>query len=437
MKIKILITGLLLIGSVLVSVAKDDNTIEVHDISGIKLLYKPSVKEIISIRLFINGGTANYPKDKQGIENIALMTAINGGTTKRDKIAFQTEAEKIGARFSAGTSYDYGHISMTCLKEYWDSSWNMFQEAILMPAFKPEEFNLLKEQSISAARQAQSDPDAYLRILAQSNAFRGNNYEKIPEGSPESLEKLTLDEVKSYYQNLVLKGNIFIVVVGNVDINELKSKISGSLGTLKKHKVKKSPSKEESSLDIQPLIEKRDIATNYIRGVTNAPAMSNAEGVPMRIAMAILDDRYFVELRTKRSLSYAPAAFYSTGVLKKPYNVVYISTQNPKAALEVMVDEINKIRKDGFQEKELKSKKLRFLTDYYQDLETNSSQSLAIGMAEIADSRHIFENFDQIIESVTLTKINDVFKKYVTLIDWTYLGKDEENLAEVFIQPEI
>jgi zinc protease len=432
-KISVLI--LLLWVPALVNPVLGEAPIQEFNINGIKVLYKPSVKEIISVRLFIVGGVANYSKGKEGIENLALLTAIQGGTTKMDKIAFHTEAEKIGARFSAGSTYDYGHISMTCLKEYWDSSWKLLQDAILNPAFKESEFNLVKEQSFSAAQQTQSDPDAHLRNLSLSNAFRNDHYEKIPEGSPESLDKMNVAEVRDYYANLIKKDKVFLVIVGNVDINDLKKKISASLGKLKNDKTKAKAEPVISSLDTEPLVEERDIATNYIRGIMHAPTMDNVEGVPMRIAMSVLSDRYFVELRTKRSLSYAPAAFYSTGVLKKPYNVIYISTQDPKTSIEVMVEEINKIQKEGFQERELVNKKLSFLTNYYLGLETNSSQSLAIGHAELSKSRRIFENFDHIIEGISLDMINEVFRKYTNVIDWTYLGKDDGNLADIFLQP--
>ena len=51
------------------------------------------------------------------------------------------------------------------------------------------------------------------------------------------------------------------------------------------------------------LIEDRDIATNYIIGQMDAPKMDSKEGVAMRIAMSVLRDRLFIEIRTKRGLS--------------------------------------------------------------------------------------------------------------------------------------
>ena len=92
----------------------------------------------------------------------------------------------------------------------------------------------------------------------------------------------------------------------------------------------------------------------------SAPYANSKDGVAMQIAMSILGDRYFTELRTKRSLSYAPAAFYAMAAVNNPYSVIYISTTKPEESMQVMVDEINKIKKEGFLEDELRDVKVSF-----------------------------------------------------------------------------
>ncbi|MEZ5068478.1 MAG: hypothetical protein R2847_08275 [Bacteroidia bacterium] len=68
------------------------------------------------MRLYIKGGTANYTKDKEGIEELAFAIAMNGGTKKMDKVTFNDAAEKIWHKFWINDFPDYGNLSMTCLK---------------------------------------------------------------------------------------------------------------------------------------------------------------------------------------------------------------------------------------------------------------------------------------------------------------------------------
>lgn len=392
--------------------------------AGIKVIFKPSPKEVISVRLFVDGGTANYTKEQEGIEALALMTAIQGGTTTLDKIAFQTEADKVGAHFASATTYDFGSIEMTCLSTFWDKSWELFADAVLNPAFNEQEFNIVKEQLIATAKNLESDPDAHLRNLAMENVFEGKNYSKQPDGTSESLQKLTAEATKKYYFNTVGKKRCFIVVVGNVQEEDLKKKIESSLAKMREG----TPATKEPRQVIREggvHIEDREIATNYLRGLFTAPKMTDNDAVALRMAMNILQDKFFVELRTKRSLSYAPSAFYSTGVINSPYSVLYISTLDPAQSMQVMVDLINDIKAKGFTEKELLDTKQSYLTNYYMGQETSAAQSQTLGMMQVAGDWRLAETLTEKVNALTLDEMNKAFAKYTNAIYWTYLGKKD------------
>ena len=157
----------------------------------------------------------------------------------------------------------------------------------------------------------------------------------------------------------------------------------------------------------------------------------------MMLAMTILRNRFFVELRTKRSLSYAPSAFYATSAMKNPYVVFYISTTDPKQSLQVMIDEINKVKNQGFTEKELKDMKESYLTGHFMGLETNDSQTMSLGLAEIAGDWHKTESFMADVDKSTVQDLNAVFNKYSSSINWTYLGKESAVSKEDFKQPQM
>jgi zinc protease len=165
---------------------------------GLKIIFKKTPKQVITASLFIKGGTANVSESQQGLEVIALNLALDGGTKTLNKDAFAAKADKLGTSFAASGSPDYSTMTMTCLKENFSPSWEMFNSAIFEPAMDESEFNVLKDQMIAQARQRESDPDTYLRKMAADSLFGGTDYAKIPDGTPETLEKITLADVKKY-----------------------------------------------------------------------------------------------------------------------------------------------------------------------------------------------------------------------------------------------
>ncbi|MEO8147845.1 MAG: pitrilysin family protein [Bacteroidia bacterium] len=417
-----------------ISNAQTQKTIS-FEVEGLKVILRPTPKDIISARLFVRGGTANYAKDKEGIEALAFQVAMEGGTVKMDKVTFNTEAEKIGTSFGSSTSLDFGELNMTCIKSSWDKSWNLYADAILNPAFAEKEFTLIKDQMVSSAKQTESNPDGYLQQLATENTFVGRNYAKQPQGTATSLEKLTLDETKKYFAATVCKKRCYLIVVGNISQADLTAKLKSSIAKIPAG----SPAPTEQKLLISKPSETvidRDIATNYLMGIMSAPAMNSDDGVPMLVAMNILYDRFFVELRTKRSLSYAPAANYNRAAITSPYSMLYISTQKPKESMQVMIEIIDSVKQKGFKEKELVDKKQEFITTTYMKLETSAAQSFALGRAEMTGGYQFDDKFAEKVSTTTLPQINRVFKDYTQAIKWTYLGKKDDVKKEDFKQTQ-
>lgn len=400
---------------------------------GLKIIFKKTPKEVITASLFVKGGTANITEAQQGLEPLAMNLALNGGTTTVNKDDFAAKADKLGTSFNASAGKDYSRMTMTCLKDKWAASWSMFADAVLNPAMDENEFKVMKSQMISAAKQQESDPDTYLRKMATESLFGGSDYAKNPNGTPSSLEGLTLADAKKYYAGLLGKKKCYLVVVGNINEQDLLNNLKTSLAKLPVGLEAKIPSFKSVTAP-KATIKDRTIATNYILGTLNAPKYYSADGPLFEFAMSILYDRYFVELRTKRSLSYAPAAFYNRNTIQQPTANLYISTIDPKQSLQVMTDIINDIKKNGFTDKEVKDKKKDYLTNYYMTNEASASQAGMLGFCEASGSWRLFDEINNKIDLVKTGDLNKAFSKYMKTIDWNYLGKEDKVSKEDFKQ---
>ncbi|MGX5817003.1 M16 family metallopeptidase [Chitinophaga lutea] len=402
-------------------------------VDGIKVIYKKTEKDVITVSVALRGGVANITNDQQGLEALAINTALEGGTTTIDKDALAAERDKLGTEFYANANSDFSTLNMACLKENWNRSWQLFSDAVIHPAMDEQEFKLLLDKQLASVKQAEADPDGYLRRLAQQQLFAGSDYGKRANGTSETLPKLTAAQAKTYYQQLLGKKNIFIVVVGNVDEADLKEKVRSSFGQLPQGRAPKMPVAAKFKPGVS--ITDRDIATNYIIGTGDAPKYFTPDGPLFEFAMSILYDRYFVELRTKRSLSYAPASYYNDDNIQQPVANFYITTIDPKQSLQVMTDIINDVKEHGFTEKEVNDKKRQYLTRFYRTNETSGGQATVLGQCEAAGNWRIFDEINSKIDQVTAADVNGIFRKYVNEVAWTYLGKKDKVQEGDFKQP--
>ena len=400
-----------------------DSDVQEFNIDGMTVLYKPSTNNVINVKLFINGGMGNYSMEEQGVEAMMLSLMANSGTKKYPKTVFNAMTESLGTSISGAPNYDYSTFTMQCVKRNFEESWDIYKEAVLNPDWNQKEFDLTQERMITAAKQAQTDPDGYLRRASMEYTFKGKNYAKDQNGTPESLENLQLENVKNHYQKVLTRSQVQVVIVGNLTPEEVKAKVKEITSALPQGSYTKP--REEPITITQPSINiiERDIKTNYLRGYMNGPAYGSEDEIAMRLAMSMLHDRLWKEIRTKRSLSYAPSAFYPSGITGNPYTAVYVSTDDPNQCAEVIIDEIRGLKKNGFTEKELKDKKATFITWHYMGMETNSSQTENLGRANTATHWSQTEMFIQEVERVDISKLNETFNRYAQAIEWTYLGK--------------
>jgi predicted Zn-dependent peptidase len=415
----ILSLGLLMLTAAFVNAQSSTKEINYE---GLKVIFKKTPKEVATASLFIRGGVANIDTAQQGIEAMALSLALYGGTKKMNKDEFASVSDKLGTSFGSTAARDYSSVTMTCLKDNWQQSWEMFTDALMEPAMDEQEFMNRRQQMVAGAKQQDADPDSYLRKMATQQLFSGTDYAKYPNGTPSTLEKISLAAVKKYYSSLLGKKKCYLVVVGNIDETRLLNNIKNTLARLPEGSTPKTPSfKSVGKPGVK--IQDRDMATNYILGSMNAPRYNTSEGPLFEFAISILYDRYFVELRTKRSLSYAPAAFYNRNTIQRPTANLYISTTDPKQSLQVMTDIINDIKKNGFTPKEVNDKRKEYLTDYYMTNEASSSQAGVLGFCEASGNWKLFDEINNSIDKVRVEDLDKVFKKYMGTINWAYLGR--------------
>ena len=405
------------------------------DLEGMKLIARESVKGTVSARLFLKGGVSNYHEKYSGIEELMFSMIAEGGPADMSKQEYQQSLEKIGARIGSSSGYDYSNISLSCIRQYWEEAFTLYSRAINNPAFRQEDFDLIKNKLITAAKQERTNPDAHLNNLSMANAWEGTDYAKKPSGTLESLEKLiTLDILKEHYERLMVRDKVFMVVVGDIDSDELTKTITELWKDFPKGKGESKWVVEENTLKEGLIVEDRKIETNYIKGVFSAPAKGTEASIHNALAMRIMGKRFFEELRTKRSLSYAPAAG-TTGYIARPMNQIYISTTDPEQSLGLMVELINDAKTKGFEKDELEGTKQSFLTGYYMGQETNASISMSLGVNEIFGGWEKMDLFTERVLNTKLKDINAVFAEYGDKIHWTYLGKEEMVNPDFFKQP--
>lgn len=416
--------------------AKSAATVTEFEVNGLKVLVKQREGSLtVAAGLFFRGGSRNLTADNAGIEALMLDTATEASAGfPRERM--RAEQARLGTLISYGVNYDYSVLTLASTRQNFDRSWMMFTDIALRPTFATDDFERVKNRLIVSTRDDTDAPDSHLQVLSDKVTYAGHPYLNRPQGTMESLSKLTLDDVRRYYKDAMQTSRLLLVIVGDINPAQVKERVAATLGKLPRGNYvdKQLPSLTFATPSVE--VTPRSLPTNYVRGVFGAPGLTSSDFYPMRIASSILFDRVFAEVRIKRNLSYAPEAFLNTQGAN--LGGLYVSAVDANQAVGVMLYEVGRLQREPITTQDVKDIIAQYLTKYYLGQETNAAQAGELAQYELIGGgwRNSFQFIDR-LRSVTPADVQRVARTYMRNMRFVVLGDPKSVDKNIFTMQSV
>src|SRR5262249_36172320 len=192
----------------------------------------PSSSPIVTVRILFRIGSALDPEGREGVAALAAAVVSRGGSRPMSyeeivkamypmATAFRSQVDKEMTVFAGQTHVDNLH-------GYYET----VRDMLLNPGWRSDDFKRLRENAIN-----------YLKV-----SLRGNNDEELAKerlynfiyeerpyghentGTVESLEGITLDDVKEFCQTCYRKANLLIGIAGGYP-DDFPSRVECDFGT--------------------------------------------------------------------------------------------------------------------------------------------------------------------------------------------------------------
>ena len=401
------------------------------DVNGLKVLVKRRAgSQTVAAGLFLRGGSRNITEANAGIESLMLDVATEASANfPRERL--RSETSRMGTLLSASENYDYSVLSLTSTRANFDRSWEIFTDVALRPAFTKEDFDLVQSRKVSGLRDDSDDPDTYLQRLQERVAYAGHPYLNRPQGTAESVARLSLEDVRKYHQQMMQTSRLLLVIVGDLDPAQVRDRVAASFGKLPRGSYNSDPIPQLSFAAPTVEITQRGLPTNYVQGLFTAPALTADDIHAMQIASSVLRDRVFEEVRVKRNLSYAPNAFLSS----QGANVggIYVTAVDANQAVRVMLDQIKRLQTQPIGQQDITGVISQFLTTYYLSQETNAAQAANLAEYELIGGgwRRSFDMLSH-LRAVSPADVQRVAQKYMRNIRFVVIGDPQRIDKSVF-----
>jgi predicted Zn-dependent peptidase len=259
--------------------------------------------------------------------------------------------------------------------------------------------------------------NAYARILYGANHPYGNN----PSGTEASLKAMTTDDLKKFYSTYYRPNNATLIIVGDVTLSDMTSKLESALGGWKQADVPAFTVPPAPGVDIMRvyLVDKPGAPQSEVRIGYPALARSTPDYFPAlemnRLLGGQFTSRINLNIREKHGYTYGARSAFNFQKGAGPFTASGgIVTEKTDSSLIEFLHEINLMKEKGMSATELEFVKKGLVGSFALGFETpaqiaGSLQSLVLyGLPE-----DYFNNYLQNIEAVKLDEIQRVAAKYL------------------------
>ena len=405
---------------------------------------KDASKRISTVQISSRGGVLHLSPETSGLEQALyyMMTASSSryDFETRQILEFQTQASIDGSCQESGSI-----ISLNVLDRYFDRMLPVFIDGFLNPLYDEKVYENMMSEYMTSVQTTLNDPLNLLTHTAVNDIYSGHPYKAQTTVTPESIENITIENMKKLHRCILDPSKLFIVAVGNIDEKEFIDMLDGNIGKIQVIIPGTLPEKEIPALEVKEkaptvLTHQNASGTGYVLRIFEGPSNLSDDYIPATIAADIYSSLMFSIVRESHGVCYTPVSFTvgsKAGICGEElvnlsnYEDFTYAMDNARQlmALGMIVNGNNPGGSFSFNSLEnvVESFKNKLINSMYQNQATTASiaTSLSINLLHYGDMTHS----DRVVEKIRATtaeQIRDAFKKY-----WL----DEPSLWYVIVGP--
>ena len=393
---------------------------------------------LVRFNLTIDGGQLLESMVKLGVANLTA-SLLNKGTKNKTVQELEEAIQDLGASIYSYAGKESITISGTTLSKNYIATLALAQEMLLSPRFDETAFELLKKATISSLRQQQASPNAVARNAYNELIYGKENIRsKNTLGTITSVSKITIEDVKAFYQKSISPSVAKMLVVGN----QKESEVIASLADLNTKWAAKEvliPTYKTPETPTKPTV--------YFYDIPNAKQSVLQFGTP---ALAITDKDYYAasvmnyilggggfasrltqELREGKGYTYGIRSGFSGTKAKGAFTISSGVRSNVTLESAQLVKQILKEYPTTFSDKDLKTTKSFLIKSNARAFETARAKlRMLSNMSTYGWKSNYVKEQEAIVNKMTKERVKELANKYVNpdKLIWLVVGDAETQL---------
>ncbi|MCX6143681.1 MAG: pitrilysin family protein [Ignavibacteriales bacterium] len=185
--------------------------------NGIQMFgIKKSDLPLAEFSIIIKGGMLLDPPGKTGTGSL-MARLLNEGTKSKTPIELREAIEDLGANVNMSGSEESITLSGSCLSSKLKEVFALAKEMLFEPRWDEKEFGLSKTQVIESLKRSENTPSAMASSVFDKLIYGSDNLLAKPAtGTQKTVEAISLDDLKAYYNKNLSPSMAKIMVLGDI-----------------------------------------------------------------------------------------------------------------------------------------------------------------------------------------------------------------------------
>jgi predicted Zn-dependent peptidase len=332
--------------------------ITINDTS-VPLIYEEDKRlPIVSMQIVFKNSGHIEDANRAGLAKLSAKM-MNEGTKSLGASAFAAALEAKAIHISTNTGTETMVMELSCLKEQFDEGVDRVISLLKDPNLTQKTLDKIKTISIGNLKRRENDFDYVASNELKRLQYSGSALEFSADGTIESIESISLDEIKSFLKKRLVSKRVISVIGGDISIEEASKAVKKIVSVLDSGEEGEAIV-VETSTKVQESILKRKTQQAYIYfGSPYNMKVDDKEYYKSRVATYILGtggfgSRLMEEIRVKRGLAYSAYARVSVSHSHSVFSG-YLQTklESQKEAQQTVKEVISEFVKNGVTKAEL------------------------------------------------------------------------------------
>jgi zinc protease len=182
---------------------------------------------LVTYSIVINGGHMLDDLSKPGVARF-MAQMLNEGTKNRTPEELEEEIQLLGASIRIGGVQENITVSVSSLARNFEKTLALVQEMLLEPRWDEEQFSINKTRTVNNLKRNLAEPNYLASNTFNRLTLGADNIFAIDiNGTVESVEAITIDDLKAFYEKNLSPSVANFHIVGDVDKARVEKALSG------------------------------------------------------------------------------------------------------------------------------------------------------------------------------------------------------------------